>query len=227
MRTLGESPQLARINGWFSHALYSHLPLWAHLGLHVPSRIHASPEDRWRLNEQRNTSVITSEGRWAYSRSYEMGMSFVSPDATTTVNGIVIPTITQAETHWQYYPSTATPLGHRTLDEVRFPSHKAHMWDSHQRDLGRRVLFHSKPNARVPVLTVDGSVGLRSAAATNLGFNPAIPTSPNPILFAYAPGAHEPPVQGPYIQEIVMGRMRWTRWGLRGRDFNGPEATAP
>ena len=155
--------------------------------------------------------------------SYELGPAFWAPDAREGTQG----TVSQGQTHPLFTIPTNMPVGNRTLSEVRFPASKAHMWDRYQRDLGDRIPFFAHESARVPVLCVDGSVGLRSAAATNPGFNPADPTNPNPTTFMYRPGSTEPPTQNGEIEEQVVGRMRWTRWGLRGRDFNGPEVTAP
>jgi hypothetical protein len=140
---------------------------------------------------------------------------------------IVYGTIAQASQHSLYTFSPSEPVFERTLNEVRFPASKAHMWDSEQRDLGGNGRFFAVESARVPVLCVDGSVSTRSSAATNPGFRPNDPENPLPSTFAYRPQNFEAPTSNGEEEEQVVGRMRWTRWGLRGRDFNGPEVFNP
>jgi hypothetical protein len=161
--------------------------------------------------------------RQAYFSSYDLGPAFWSPDAGTSQQ----PTVSQFGSTSTWIVPSNLNYGRRTMAEVRFPSSKGHVWDTFQRELGGRVTFFAHEAARVNALTVDGSVGLRSAASTNPGFQPNNPTSPDPLVLRYAPGANEPPAQDPSGQDQVFGRMRWTRWGLRGRDFNGSEVTAP
>ena len=235
IRRLGHTPEIPRITTWVPHVQYSYLALYDHLGMSVPSRIAVSPEDRTRLSWQRDTAGFLAlpvrpfgnEGgvlRWIYSSSYEIGPAFWSPDAAVGNQQ----TVANSGSHSIYLVPPNATFGNRTLDQVRFPASKAHLWDSHQRDLGNRVPFFAVQEARVPVLCVDGSVGLRSARYTNPGFNPNSPTSPLALTFPYSPDVlWEPgPVSG-QAQDQVQGRQRYTRWGLRGRDFNGPEVTAP
>ena len=212
--------------------------LYDHLNISLPSRTHVSPEDRARLSWQDHANDLSSldirpfgsgstQLRWVYSSSYEVGCSFYSRDARVVDGQIVYATIAQGPQHSIYTLSPSAPVFERRLNEVRFPASKAHMWDSHQRDLGGNGLFFAVESARVPVLSVDGSVGLRSSASTNPGFRPNDPENPLPASFAYRPTNFEAPASNGQEEEQVVGRMRWTRWGLRGRDFNGPEVTAP
>jgi hypothetical protein len=235
MRRLGGMPQVQRPFNWVPHILYSHLPLVEHLGASLPSRVFVSPEDRNRLSWQRDAAGFLalpnippggSEAlRWIFSSSYETGPAFWSADAIA--NGQQ--TVTQSNQHYAYQVPNLAQLGRRTLSEVRFPSSKAHYWETHQRDLAVRVPFFAIPFARVPVLTVDGSAQVRSAEYTNRGFKPNSPADPSPTQFTYLPDNWEPPAMNTSNTQgdVVIGRMRWTRWGLRGRDFNGPQVTAP
>lgn len=236
MRRLGTVPEIPAISNWVPHIQYSYLPLIEHQGLALPSRVAVSPEDRVRLSWQRDAAGFLalparpsgSGGlvlRWIYSGTYELGPAFWSPDAASGP----VQTVTQSSTHNTYFIPGNTLLGNRTLDQVRYPANKAQMWDSHQRDLGRRVPFFAVQDARVPVLCADGAVGLRSTRYTNLGFQPSSPQSIGSTTFSYQPDPFwEPPAVTPgQSTDLVQGQQRWTRWGLRGRDFNGPEATGP
>jgi hypothetical protein len=236
IRRMGHTPELPRIQSWVPHVQYSYLALFEHLGMSIPSRVAVSPEDRTRLSWQRDAAgflAVTARPsgndpsvlRWIYSSSYEIGPAFWSPDAAVAGQGAV----SNSGTHSIYLIPSNTPLGNRTLDQVRFPASKAHLWETHQRDLGRRVPFYAFHDARVPVLTVDGSVSVRAARYTNPGFQPASPHALVPLTLNYTPDpAWEPPTITPgQTQDVVQARQRYTRWGLRGRDFNGPEVTAP
>ena len=237
IRQFGETPQFG-IAGWAPQFTSNHLPLLRHLGLPMISRQAVSPEDSQQLNWQRGEAAflqssprpegsVSSILRFMYSSSYESGPAFWSPDAAAAVNGMVQPTVNQGPWHYSFIVPPSMTFGQRRLDEVRFPSSKAHMWDRYQRDLGSRMPYFSVSEARIPVLCVDGSSGLRAAANTNHGFRPSTPMNPSPTTFAYQPDAWEPPTTTGDPSQILTGRQRWTRWGLRGRDFNGPEVTAP
>jgi hypothetical protein len=107
---------------------------------------------------------------------------------------------------------------------VRYPSHKAMMYETNQRFFGSRELFFMYPEARVPVLMADGSAGVRSIKQSNPGFQPNMPTDPNPTRVLYTPElSWETPTASGEASETVNGGIRWTRSGLRGRDFAGPE----
>ncbi len=238
IRTTGEMPQFNPVQGWAPQVQMNHLPLLQHMDLPLISRHAVSPEDGQRLAWQRGADAFLQSDprpagsppfalRWIFSSTYETGSAFWCADAAVIVNGMIQSTLTQADQHGVYNIPSNMNFGRRRLDEVRFPASKAHMWDRYQRDLGGRVPFFAVQDARVPVLCVDGSAGLRAAASTNFGFNPATPMSDSPTSFAYQPDAWEPPTTTGASYQLVVGRMRWTRWGLRGRDFNGPEATGP
>jgi hypothetical protein len=110
------------------------------------------------------------------------------------------------------------------MDGVRHPSHKAMMYETNQRFFGSRELYFMYDEARIPVAFADGGVSVRSMAGANLGFRPNTPTSPLQSRFPYRPElTWETPTPSGASEELVFGRIRWTRSGLRGRDFMGPE----
>ncbi|MCH9058952.1 MAG: hypothetical protein IIB55_10025 [Planctomycetes bacterium] len=45
----------------------------------------------------------------------------------------------------------------------------------------------------------------------------------NPTLYDYVPRDWEPPTIDGSFRERVTGYYRWTRGGIKGRDFDGPE----
>ncbi len=70
----------------------------------------------------------------------------------------------------------------------------------------------------------DGSVSVRSMSEANWGFQPNSPFSNSPTRIRYSPDlAWEPPARNGLVEEWVNGGVRFTRSGLRGRDFGGPE----
>jgi len=239
MRNLSGRTDIVRIDGWIPHLLYNHLPLIQYMGESLPSPLVVSPGDQRRLLWQKaiqenpsdpNTPYFAlrcrpggssnAEKRWPYSSSYEIPPAFFSPDAQ--IGGV--PTISQGPAHNQYNTGTATPLGRRVLSEIRFPSQKAMLYETNQRFFGQRELFFMYPEVRVPVLTADGSASVRSILYANQGFNPAAPFSSTPTRVAYTPDTTwESPTRSGATSEFVNGVIRWTRSGLRGRDFGGPE----
>lgn len=222
MRRRGE-PQMPQITTWLPHLLYSQLVLADYLDLELPQRWWVSPEDDLLRRYQDDPSSLPPGGsnlRVRFQSSYELGPAFYSPDAMQ--DGV--PTIEQSTQHNQFYVGTsATPLGRRTLSEIRHPAQKVMMHDRYQRHFGPRQAFFGYREARLPVLMSDGSVLVRLCGDANSGFNPNRPTSPGVMRYFYAPAPSEPPTLSGEEADLVFGFFRWTRSGLRGRDFNGPE----
>ncbi|MDX2148161.1 MAG: prepilin-type N-terminal cleavage/methylation domain-containing protein [Planctomycetota bacterium] len=229
-RLAGESvSSTPRPSNWIPHILYQHLVLLDHAGERLPSFSAISPEDANRLDwandpagfrrgvfGPRQPSPDGVNWRWIFSSSYETSLSFCqSGDATG---------VSQSSTHNTYtFQSGTVDFIQRRLSEVAFASRKAHMWDTYQRHLGARVAYFASDEARVPVLFVDGHVAVRATTDANRGWNPTTPTSPAVTSFVYQPASWEPPVPPPGGSATYAGRYRWTRRGINGRDFDGPE----
>lgn len=216
-------PTFPRTTNWVPQILYNHLVILDYLDRPLPSRGLASPEDATLLEWQR-TPTSAPVLRLGFSSSYQTPPALYSPDVVNSVNG----GLAQATSHNQFYvvqPSDINRawLGHRRYDEVAYPSHKAMMFDSHQRHFGQRVAYFGLAEARVPVLNVDGSLAVRSGGEANPGWDSQNPGSSLPVTYYYSPAPHEPPAMSPSGSDTVMGRIRWTRRGLGGRDFDGPE----
>jgi hypothetical protein len=253
IRTLGGRRDIVAIRAWFPYAYYNHLPLMEYLDERLPSSKLVSPGDAPRLAWQRAGRVAAqdpgdqgvayfrlacrpaglsnTEKRWSYSSSYEIQPSFYSPNALTQdPGGPAIPTVAQStESHRSYTTGSAQiVLGNRRFDEVQHPSHKAFVYETNQRFFGSRELFFLYAEARVPVLFADGSASVRVVGQANRGFQPNIPQSPQNTRVNYFPElSWESPCANGGNAEIVNGQIRWTRQGLLGRDFQGPEVGLP
>jgi hypothetical protein len=246
LRERANRTDITIIRAWVPHILYNHLVLVDYVGGFPPSEVFTSPGDTPRLAWQRavrenpedpNTPFFSltcrpagnsnNEKRWPYSSSYEVQPSFFSADAIQFPPGQPpIPTIQQDPSGHRFYQvgTPATVLGNRRLDEVRHPSHKAWMYEANQRFYGSRELFFMYAEARVPILFADAGVGVRSSSKANLGFIPNSPASLSPSRVSYTPDlTWETPTANGAASEILNGVFRWTRSGLRGRDFGGPE----
>jgi hypothetical protein len=242
MRRLGPEPSLFQVLGWVPHISASHLVLLEHLGTELAIPQVASPEDHiirtWQRNRgpaylellNRPYGFSNANLRYPYYSSYERGPATWSRDFSQTINGVFFPAYSQGSNHNNFLvPASGVPSEPlRRRDEVRFPADKAHMWDRYQRHFGPQVLYFGYPDARLPVLMMDGSVSVRSMSSANRGFRPNQPSSPHPSTASYQPDTSwEPPTRSGVASEGVIMHLRFTRWGLRGRDFNGPEPAAP
>lgn len=214
-------PTMPNVTSWIPHLTYSHLVLADYFDLTIPSRWWASPEDATLLALQATPPGGGAASRPRYGSSYDLPPAFWSPDArliNPTIN-----TVAQGSTHTLFSVPSTTPLGHRLLSDIAFPSHKAMLYDRYQRHFGPQIAFFAYDAARVPMLMADGSAAVRCAADSNPGFRPNTPFASEPTTFAYAPSSSEPGTLSGAAQDTVTGRFRWTRSGLRGRDFGGPE----
>ncbi len=194
----GNRPDIQPITTWLPHILYTHLVLIDYLDQELPAKWVVSPGDVTRLAWQRdpvNFDALPTSGRpsgasgnigarWPYSSSYETP----PPSSLPTKTEGSAQTVTQAAQHNQYnIPAGDGWLGRRLLSEIAFPSQKAMTYESVQRFFGPRQAFCLYQEARVPVMTADGSASIRTTSFTNQGFNPNTPTSPLPTTTAYTP----------------------------------------
>ncbi|MFG0283251.1 MAG: hypothetical protein ACF8R7_02420 [Phycisphaerales bacterium JB039] len=220
-------PDMPRPIAWIPHVLYSHLPLIDYLDRDIPDFNFVSPADANRLAWARDPAGFdagaflplqpapsATEKRWPYSASFEQPPAFYDQ---SDIGSRIMPGATQA----QYsIPSTAV-LGAWRISDVAYPGRKAHIFDAAQRDLGASDRFFADEGADVPIAFADGSAGVRASRDANGGWKPNRPTDPTPSRFAYEPAAWDP--QGTTAGEILLGHYRWTRGGIFGRDFGGPE----
>lgn len=250
LRRRGTRTDLGAITGWIPHVLYSHLVLNDYLQQRLPEVSMACPEDRVRRKWQYGIRTALNNGafdwynyvdgehpgdqsnngqRWPYSSSYSFVPSHWSPDQAVIVNGVVVPTVSQAGFHYLWTVpggTAATLLGNRRLSDVQFPSQKVMVYEMNDwHTIKNKSLYHAYTNAKAQLGFYDASVRIIETKTGNRGFNPAAPGSPAPTSYAYAPNLQwEPPCRNRALtQETVQGYYRWTRGGLKGLDFGGGE----
>src|SRR5690606_8140573 len=150
---------------------------------------------------------------WPYSSSYLAPAPWW--DLSNRVSQAGVPS------HRYYIIPSDTQFGGAAMHDVAYPSQKVMVHDTEQRELGSAGLYCVDSAARTAMLMAAGSAGLRAAIDANRGWAPTSPTSSAYTRLNYEPSAWEAPVgpEGP----LVIGRYRWTRGGVEGRDFGGPE----
>jgi hypothetical protein len=133
-----------------------------------------------------------------------------------------------SQTFWETYliPGGLAQLGAGLMTDVAFPSRKVLVHDTRGRHDGTVQMAFADPRARLPLLFADGAARVKHTSAANPGWQPNQPASPNPTLMDVTnqitqctPGGA--PAQ--FVTRQVTGVYRWTRGGLAGRDFAGPE----
>ncbi|MEM1329687.1 MAG: prepilin-type N-terminal cleavage/methylation domain-containing protein [Planctomycetota bacterium] len=120
--------------------------------------------------------------------------------------------------HLSWDVPEGTRLGGRRVSEVAFPSSKAFLYeyqDWHYADDPQYVAYE---DSRCHVALFDGSVAARVTASSDVGWDPADPDGNEPTRYIYTPDtAWEPPSRT--AADELLGWYRYTRGGLRGRDF--------
>lgn len=221
---------------------YSHLPLMEYLGESPLAGWTASPADEVRQNWKDDPEGKFDQGawlplqpdpvpenrRWPYGSGYSVSPAtwdFHQSELGQGVNGY---RVQNSGTHNFFVVPGDARFGGRTMADVIYPSGKVHMHDSHQRHFGARVEYFAAvpeseaidPPARLPILMLDGSASVRSAAASNPGWRPTTPSFPC-MTFWYQPSPWEPPTTNGEFQQFCHGQFYWTRGGLKGLDYGG------
>jgi len=208
-------PNFPKQNNWIADVFYSTLVLADYLDQGLPSGMVVSPADGqlrgWQIDPKSAPNV-----RLPYSSSYELPTSFYDKSNSPS-------RISQASNHATFYIPGDCTLGARSSAEVSYPSQKVHVYDRYQRHFGSRVGFCAYKEVRLPLLFADGAVDVRKTGDGNQGWQPNSPTNPQPTIYYYEPLGYEPPTLGGGPNELVYGYLRWTRQGIGGRDFGGPE----
>lgn len=233
---------LPPIGDWAPHGFYSHLVLADYAGTTMPSSFFISPGDgnrqHWsndraafRRGEIPNQpTAIASNYRYMYSSSYFVspyiwqqdrhpGFAFLGSGESMYLQAVyVAPDVNAFDAAVQT----------RRTDELRFPSQKALSWEGYSRFFGPREAYFQFPEARLPILFGDGTVGVRQTQLANRGWNPRLPSGFS-FQTVYRPEVWEPSAPGRNRTDAVSvsGFFRYTRQGLQGRDFDGPEVAQP
>ena len=219
---------------WVPHILYSHLVLADYMNAPMPMSVFVAPGDRNRRRWSENITAFRNgqlqpqpepnpdNWRWSYSSSYELPVAWFAPDAVTSTTGGVVQG--GAQNQYQLVAPTGgglAQLGGRLLTDVRHPANKVLMYEQSQWQGARRDVYFMADHARVGVVMADGSTAVRPTVQANRGFQPAAPTNASPTFVTYSPAPWEPTV--PTSGTGVPAYYRFTRSGLRGRDFDGQE----
>ncbi len=226
LRRRSGNASFIKVNGWLPHVYYWNLIVADYLNTPLPHALYQSPEDQAllkRASDPANWNTGTPNDRWALSTSYEVTAgAWGGPDSGSNA-------ISQDGQPFNLYliPGAWTGAG-RQLSEFVYPSKKALVFDRYQWHFGPRVGFFMYDEARVPAVAADGSATLRAGSNTNPGWKPNSPTNPQPSFINYNPPSSGlvlpvPPPLNNAAGDLVKGRLRYTRGGLAGRDFDGPE----
>jgi len=226
-------PDMPKIEGWFVHLSYSHIPLMLYAGRSLPTRLFVSSGDQprrlWASDPEGfdqgkfGTNQPGKGGpyqRWPYSSSFRLSTSFYDQSATPQQR------ISQAGSDVGYTSPTGHDLRARLMASTSFPSQKIHLHDNYAWHFGTSTkhnqptfplaegyAFFGDDDARLPLLFVDGHVAVHASKDSNPGWIPNEPTLCQPTTFA-----------SPSSGLSVPGRYRWTRGYLEGRDVGGPES---
>jgi hypothetical protein len=233
--------------GMMPHVESSHLVLADYLGSDATLPFAVSPGDRnlqlWSndpsgfdsgIYQPAPSASFTGRNRFPYKSSYRLPPAYYSRDWRPFGSsvGTITPSTNDAQWSLSNFPYSLVPLGRRRTTEVQYPAQKVHLFDTAQWRPGTYDLRYVYPHARVTILIADGSAGVRSGASANLGFDPGDPIYVFPPTIEYSADSYMPPVITPtgvsYTAEFsFQGRYMWTRGGLQGRDFDGPEWRVP
>jgi hypothetical protein len=233
---------IPKVNGWLP-INYAHLVLADYLGLALPSQVFACPQDRvlrsWQDDPCNKFDVgfwqplqppdgggvpLAADRRWVYASSYRITTAAYDYLASDPTPAAWSRRIVQGFTHdlMMVSPANADLRG-RPLSDVAHPSHKVHVFETHGRHGGARVPYYALAEASVPALGFDGSALARRTKEANRGWYPTLPAMDFATPVSYTPADFEPPTVGGGEIDYGTGHFRWTREGLNGRDFGGPE----
>lgn len=229
LRTKAGRPETPIIMGWLPHPSYGHLVLIDYLPGGLPNRAVVSSEDRVRQQWASDPACFDlgcfacepgnggGNIRWPYSASFMPGVAFFDQSPVGS-------RVNQASLQYNlYYTYGTSVLGGAMLSGVAFPSQKVLVHDQNARHFGSRRPYCTHVEARLPLLMVDGSVPVRAAANANPGWDPNQPTNPlAPQIVYSSPPCWDPPSLQPG-GDYAYVRFRYTRQGIAGRDFGGPE----
>jgi len=214
------------------HRRFNHIVMNDYLATRLPEPGMACPEDRLKLQWQRDWShdkLALPEGitnpvtpgfdrMWPFSSTYQFIPAGWSPDMKVGDQN----TVDQAgSNHNLFGVPTSVPLGKRKLTEVSFPSQKVTIFEFHDRHSYRVPLFYAYEIAKSSAAMFDASVRPLETSQTNVGFLPNAPIRDLDPPITYTPLSYgfEPPTLNGRVSERLIAHYRWTRGGLRGVDF--------
>jgi hypothetical protein len=235
LRTRGgrTDPLFPVIGGaWIPHISFNFLILADYLDKKLPWTSIISSEDRER-QKWANDPACFDRGCFLPCQPdpstpanlrYPYGGSYLTPTCFYDQSPVGSRLYQSGAYNLYYYISSGTVLAPAHLSDVAYPSQKVIAHDQNARHFGARKPYCTHDEARLPLLMVDGSVPIRNAGESNPGWDPNNPnnTGAHTTLSYSSPQCWEPPSLNP-AGDVVIGRFRYTRRGVLGRDFGGPE----
>jgi hypothetical protein len=223
-----EMPNMASVN-LFPNFYYGHLVLLDYLGLDPPTRLFVAAGDRraqWADDplgydaglytpDFGHSQSPADSWRHPYGSSFVTSLDFIDgsppnvhPNPGTYTNVVIL-----------YVGQNGSVFRGNLWSRAAFPSQKAFVFDQVARYFGTPV-WHMDAGAKFPVLMADGTASVRAAVEANAGAHPNYPADPG-FQQIYQPTVVQPPAADP-PQRYWLGVL-WTRMGLAGRDFGGPD----
>lgn len=209
-----------------ANANYGHLVLCQYMDFSIPNRLFVSAGDRnkllWADDPQGYDQGLYSPnlGTGGINWRHPYAASFAQD--SYLFDRSPFGSLMWAQSTDQYVVPANTVFGGAGVASMTYPSQKVLLHDKFARYYGPRLPYSAMPEARLPLLMGDGAVAVRSASESNYGWNPSNPQYVGYLTLTYSPNAIEPPIGGANTS-VFIGRYLWTRLGIAGRDFGGPE----
>ncbi|MBX3359936.1 MAG: type II secretion system protein [Phycisphaeraceae bacterium] len=240
LRNRANRPEITRITGWIPNILFSHLVFTDYMGSPLADHAAVSSGDQnrilWRNDPAGHDAGLYSprafagetatnnDKRWPYSASWRLSIGFIDQGTSPTQR-------LKWGAHNSYFVPSGVDLRAPRMSDVRYPAQKAMLFDEFSRHHGERQAFYGYAEARVPVLAADGTVNVRTNGEGNIGWEPNSPTIRGESVswYTFAMSLHPrnrwypDPLNGQLTDPNITDRLMWTRGGILGRDFDGPE----
>lgn len=240
LRDRASRPEITRIGAWIPQISYSHLVIADYMGSSLADHAAVSSGDENRIlwrddpigHDAGNyvpcalagATATNDDKRWPYSSSWRLSIGFIDQGTMPTQR-------LRWGGHNSYFVPGNVDLRAPRLADIPYPAQKAMLFDEFSRHHGTRQAFYGYAEARVPVLAADGAVSVRVSGEGNIGWNPGSPTLRGESIdwydFAWALKErnrwYPAPLNGLLIDNNMTDRLMWTRGGILGRDFDGPE----
>lgn len=216
---------------WLPHTMYWPLILQDYLASRLPEPILVSRRDTFRLGMLEDLGPAHDNGfvparlantptnrALVFSSSYQQPPAFYDRGQSEWTK---LPRVSQSpDSHRDFVIPADAELGPQRMSDVVFPSAKVMLHTDRDYYSQREPLYWADPRASVHVACVDGSVRRQATREVNPGWDPTKPHDDGTTTVTFAPAPWE--VQADPEGELL-GRMRWTRGGLRGLDVGGQE----
>lgn len=235
----GDRPDIKKISGWIPHIYYTHLVAQDYLNSRLPEKVVICPDDKprtiwqadpkvpdigggWPLTSipRPTSSTANNDRRWPYGSSYLTVVA--SFDRTTDPASRLSQ---DGGPHNTYFVPGASVLGGVRVSDCEFPNNKVFQYDAARRH-AKVVTYWAYDDVTMPLSYYDTHVATTKIGDCNPGWKPQKPTDPNPSVIMYDPNLNSPLNWEPaplVVNEKYVGRIAWTRGGIKGNDVRGSE----